>query len=263
MLDYIVIEGYIYAKTGIRIGGNKDTMQIGGIDSPVIKNPINNMPYIPGSSLKGKIRFLLEHKYECFEERKIYKNNVITSKIGEVSGINTKSRVNNNNLNWEYNQIAVMFGHTNHEKIKANPSYPTRILFQDSNIVGVILDENDLTEKAIDRDIQGLKLKMGSDFSEAKMEVNIDRLTGTVNTASGGPRTLERVPAGTVFDFSVTLRSFRKKEFEEHKKLLLEGLKMLENDSLGGSGSRGYGRIKDIGLKIYDEHRKILEELSF
>ena len=240
MLDYIVIEGYIYAKTGIRIGGNKDTMQIGGIDSPVIKNQINNMPYIPGSSLKGKIRFLLEHKYECFEERKIYKNNVITSKIGEVSGINTKSRVNNNNLNWEYNQIAVMFGHTNHEKIKANPSYPTRILFQDSNIVGVILDENDLTEKAIDRDIQGLKLKMGSDFSEAKMEVNIDRLTGTVNTASGGPRTLERVPAGTVFDFSVTLRSFRKKEFEEHKKLLLEGLKMLENDSLGGSGSRGY-----------------------
>ena len=44
------------------------------------------MPYIPGSSLKGKIRFLLEHKYECFEERKIYKNNVITSKIGEVCG---------------------------------------------------------------------------------------------------------------------------------------------------------------------------------
>lgn len=262
MLNYIVIEGYIYAKTGIRIGGNKDTMQIGGIDSPVIKNPINNMPYIPGSSLKGKIRFLLEHKYECYYINE--KNDKSSGKkllTGEVSRINTKSKLQD--IKWEVNPIAVMFGHINHDKIKANPSYPTRILFQDSNIVGVILDENDLTEKAIDRDIQGLKLKMGSDFSEAKMEVNIDRLTGTVNTASGGPRTLERVPAGTVFDFSVTLRSFRKKEFEEHKKLLLEGLKMLENDSLGGSGSRGYGRIKFFGLKIYDEHRKILEELSF
>jgi len=101
---------------------------------------------------------------------------------------------------------------------------------------------------------------MGSDFSEAKMEVNIDRLTGTVNTASGGPRTLERVPAGTVFDFSVTLRSFIEGELEEHKKLLMEGLKMLENDSLGGSGSRGYGRIKFFGLKIYYKHRTKLEE---
>ena len=63
MLTTNIITGKILLKSGLHIGGNKDTMQIGGIDNPVIKNPLTNMPYIPGSSLKGKMRFLLEHYY--------------------------------------------------------------------------------------------------------------------------------------------------------------------------------------------------------
>lgn len=57
------ITGKIVVKTGLHIGGSSDTLEIGGMDNPVIKNPLTNEPYIPGSSLKGKIRYLLEWKY--------------------------------------------------------------------------------------------------------------------------------------------------------------------------------------------------------
>ena len=45
--------------TGIHIGGNVDSYGIGGVDAPVIKNPLNNEPIIPGSSIKGKMKMLL------------------------------------------------------------------------------------------------------------------------------------------------------------------------------------------------------------
>ena len=47
--------------TGLHIGGSGDNVEIGGIDNPVIKLATrDNQPYIPGSSLKGKMRCLLE-----------------------------------------------------------------------------------------------------------------------------------------------------------------------------------------------------------
>lgn len=59
-------------ESGLHIGSGNDKMQIGGIDSPVIKDPVTNLPYIPGSSLKGKFRSLLETEgnYEGGEKNK-------------------------------------------------------------------------------------------------------------------------------------------------------------------------------------------------
>jgi CRISPR-associated protein Csm3 len=57
---HILLRGQIKALTGLHIGGSKDKMEIGGVDSPVIRNPQNQYPYIPGSSIKGKLRSLLE-----------------------------------------------------------------------------------------------------------------------------------------------------------------------------------------------------------
>lgn len=61
--EQIVIKGTIEVLTGLHIGGNKEEIEIGGMDNPVIKNPITKEPYIPGSSIKGKMRSLLELKY--------------------------------------------------------------------------------------------------------------------------------------------------------------------------------------------------------
>ena len=60
LLKKIEIKGIITLKTGLHIGGTNSSMSIGGIDKGVIRNPINNQPYIPGSSIKGKMRSLLE-----------------------------------------------------------------------------------------------------------------------------------------------------------------------------------------------------------
>ena len=54
------IKGKIILKTGLHIGTGSDEIKIGGIDNPVVKDPLTDYPYIPGSSIKGKVRTLLE-----------------------------------------------------------------------------------------------------------------------------------------------------------------------------------------------------------
>jgi len=54
------ITGTIEVITGLHIGGSSDTMEISGNDNPIIRSPANSMPYIPGSSLRGKMRSLAE-----------------------------------------------------------------------------------------------------------------------------------------------------------------------------------------------------------
>ncbi|WP_051633031.1 type III-A CRISPR-associated RAMP protein Csm3 [Thermonema rossianum] len=57
----IILRGKIEAVTGLHIGGSKDKLEIGGVDSPVVRDPRTRYPYLPGSSIKGKMRSLLEY----------------------------------------------------------------------------------------------------------------------------------------------------------------------------------------------------------
>lgn len=59
-LANVIIKGKMEVLTGLHIGGSKEKLEIGGVDSPVIRDPHSRLPYIPGSSLKGKMRMLLE-----------------------------------------------------------------------------------------------------------------------------------------------------------------------------------------------------------
>ena len=59
------ITGQIEVVTGMRIGGANEQMEISGIDMPIIRNPVTREPYIPGSSLKGKMRSLVEWYEGC------------------------------------------------------------------------------------------------------------------------------------------------------------------------------------------------------
>lgn len=58
--DIWTITGTIKVLTGLRIGGSQDTMEISGLDNPIIRNPANAQPFIPGSSIRGKMRSLAE-----------------------------------------------------------------------------------------------------------------------------------------------------------------------------------------------------------
>lgn len=210
LINIIEITATLVLKTGLHIGAGDSEMHIGGIDNTVIKNPLTQSPYIPGSSLKGKIRSLLE-----------WKSGEITSgeplKLNDISNAKDKSAVKN---------ILKLFGVTGDSKndeALLKELGTSRLAFWDCNL-------NPEWEAQIRED--NLLL------TEAKSENTINRITATADN----PRQTERVPAGAEFDFKLTLRQFEG-DSEELLDLILKGLRLLELDSLGGSGSRGYGKI--------------------
>ena len=217
----IEIKAKLTLQTGLHIGSGNSEMQIGGIDSQVIRNPITREPYIPGSSLKGKIRTLLEWRSGAVQSaplslKDISKNPEDVKNILRLFGISGDTK----NSEQEVAEIGV-----------------SRLAFWDCAL-------NEAWENAIREDNQLL--------TEAKSENTIDRITST----AGNPRQTERVPAGAEFDFKLTLRQFEGDK-PELLDLVLKGLKLLELDSLGGSGSRGYGKVKFTDLTVNGEARNL------
>ena len=82
-----------------------------------------------------------------------------------------------------------------------------------------------------------MRENMDDELTEVKSENAIDRITSQAN-----PRTLERVPAGARFHFRIVLDVLCPEDRELLPRLV-EGLRLLEDDSLGGGGSRGNGRV--------------------
>lgn len=193
-MKIVEIKGKLNILTGLHIGAGNSEVHIGGIDSAVIKNPIDNSPYIPGSSLKGKVRSLLEMSY------------------GICTDKSPSSRESTNNL------VPVIFGDT-------SESGMSRIIFRDCFI------SEESKEKLRIRDILA---------TEEKSENSINRISGTAEA----PRNIERVIPGLSFDFSLSVRIFDNDDENEFKKIIATGLYLLEHDALGGSGSRGYGKVK-------------------
>jgi CRISPR-associated protein Csm3 len=68
-IDYKEITGVIHCLSGLRVGGSDELLQIGGTDLTCIKHPVTLKPYIPGSSIKGKMRSELEQKLGKFGGR--------------------------------------------------------------------------------------------------------------------------------------------------------------------------------------------------
>ena len=212
--------GKIILKSGLHIGSGDMEMKIGGTDNPVIKHPHTQEPYIPGSSLKGKVRALLEMRSGLMG----YTN----GKPLDIATYKDPDKKLNDAEKKECKMILKLFGAGASEKEakEAEEIGPTRVAFADCPL------DKDWKEKA-ETDFLP--------FIEVKSENTINRIKGTALN----PRFTERVPAETEFSFSITLKlTPDTKENEVLENLLLEGLKLLQTDALGGSGSRGYGRIR-------------------
>ncbi len=215
-LGTIIIRGKIKAETGLLIGGLSEEIRIAKIDSTIIRDPITNKPIIPGSTLKGKMRSLLEYFHD---------------KIGENGNVH-----NCNNPNCD---ICRPFGSTETRKSE-NPWGPTRLIIRDA-----LLDDE--TTKIL----KGLGLH---DYVELKGENVINRLKSEAT-----PRFFERVPAGSKFDFEMDYLVFSvdgdngKTDVEKLKQVLL-AMSLLEDAGIGGSVSRGYGKISfqigELTLKL-------------
>ncbi len=204
------ITGTIELLTGLHIGSGNTEMHIGGTDNPVIKNPITQQPYIPGSSIKGKMRSLLE-----------WEMGVVGETQGKPLAFEHVDKVADKEA---AKTLLKLFGGApkpNTTESLVEEIGPTRWAFWDCNPdpkwIEVMEQKNLL-------------------LTEIKMENSIDRITGTAEN----PRNTERVPAGARFQFQITQRVH---DGEDLTAMLLRGLKLLELTGLGGSGSRGYGKI--------------------
>ncbi len=212
------ITGTLVLKTGLHIGGGDTEMRIGGIDNQVVKDPVSGLPYIPGSSLKGKIRSLLEWKLGL---------------VNPESGGKPFSfkYLKSGEENSDKGALLKLFGgapdKVHDEKI--NAIGPTRLAFWDCPL--------NASWKKDTLDTRNLLA------TEAKSENSINRIAGVADN----PRFTERVIAGAEFDFKLNLKVV---DNEDLLPLLLQGLALLQADSLGGSGSRGYGKIQFEGLKV-------------
>lgn len=206
-MKIVTLKGQINLLSGLHIGGGDDTMKIGGIDNGVVKDINTDKPYIPGSSLKGKMRSLLEQNY-----RLVYlpsaEGKPFSSKL--LNEVPLEEEKNANNL-------LKLFGDSSEDNIYGI----TRISVGDC---------------ALSKESENMQL------SEAKYENVIDRKSGTANH----PRQTERVPSGVKFDFDIRVKVLLEDDEEALKTMVESGIKLIENDYLGGSGSRGYGRVEFI-----------------
>lgn len=206
------ISGKIKLKTGLHIGGDDGVIEIGGNDNPIVRDISTGNPYIPGSSLKGKMRYLLEW----------YTGKV--SKDGKVYDGKNLPKGSENDL------LLNVFGGTAGGNGRKGP---TRVTVKDCFLI-----------KKSEEKIKEMKERTGTD-TEFKMENNIDRLT-----SNAVPRNLERVPRNLVFNMEINFKVLSIDNKNEIEKMIKEGLKLVEIEGLGGSVSRGSGQIKFENLKI-------------
>jgi CRISPR-associated protein Csm3 len=226
------ITGKIELLTGLHIGSGNTEMHIGGTDNPVIKNPVTQQPYIPGSSIKGKMRSLLEWELGVVS---LTKGKPLGFRDLKEPGINVTAAA----------EILKLFGGApegNSDSTAAAEIGPSRLSFWDCN-----------PDPAWIKDMDGKNLL----YTEVKMENSIDRIKGTAEN----PRNTERVPAGALFDFRLSIRVH---DHEDLLRTVLKGMKLLELTGLGGSGSRGYGKIRFRDLVLDDASiQEKLDAVSF
>jgi len=224
------IQGQIELVSGLHIGSGNTEMHIGGTDNPVIKNPVSGEPYIPGSSLKGKMRSLLE-----------WRAGVVGITDGKplgfrhLSGLQGESEVRGRS-------ILKLFGGAPEggggDDRAVREIGPTRLAFWDCALDPMWVKEM--------RDKNLL-------LTETKMENMIDRIAGVAEH----PRNTERVPASARFDFRLTVKVI---DSDDLLADILRGLRLLELTGIGGSGSRGYGKLRFTALSL--DGGSLMEQLA-
>ena len=232
LIGKLILEGELHCETGLHIGAGKGSLEIGGSDNPVVKDA-HGHPYIPGSSLRGKIRSLLEQfSGAAVPSELVY----LSRRKGQEVRIHQSDRPDDD--------ICLLFGRNagrmervTGEPVDSHNATPARLAVFDAP-----LEMESITVS--------MRENLDDELTEVKSENAIDRITAQAN-----PRTLERVPAGARFN----VRFIMDVLCDEDAPLfgqLVQGLRLLEDDTLGGGGSRGSGRVRFANLKLIWRNRE-------
>src|SRR5690348_9921501 len=226
LIGKLILEGEMLCQTGLHVGAGKGSLEIGGSDNPVAKDAFGR-PYVPGSSLRGKIRSLLEQSSGLAVPAELV---YLSRRKGQEVRIHQSDRPDD--------EICLLFGRSSGrmervqgEALETTQATPARLAVFDAP-----LDPESITPQ--------MRENLDDELTEVKSENAIDRITSLAN-----PRTLERVPSGARFKTRFVMDVL----CEEDAPLFLrviEGLRLLEDDSLGGGGSRGSGRVSFANLRL-------------
>jgi CRISPR-associated protein Csm3 len=236
LMGKYVLEGEIKCMTGLHIGGATTGIEIGGVDNPVIKDPLTDEPYIPGSSLKGKLRSLTEWSFGLVAPHKKHANSFVAYDCRELENPCPDDPIEKQR--WmRALVVGRLYGASSDENKVRMQAGPSRLTVRDSF----------LTEDSKKK----LELMLGKGFyTEVKTENTLDRVTSEAN-----PRPIERVLKGSAFDFSMIIDIYQTPEivlYPDHDLLidLFAIMRLLEQSTLGGSGSRGSGQIMFEKLRL-------------
>jgi CRISPR-associated protein Csm3 len=237
----IILSGRVRAVSGLHIGGSPGALAIGNVDLPVIREAVSGRPYIPGSSLKGKMRSLAEKLTGAPQNRDIGQVTI------HVAGGDRRQYRSDE----EYQRA----GRKQYDAYWVNPVFgvpgeigfeipaPTRLVVRD---VPLWDDQETILQNVKGKSAQALlQTKTDLPYSEIKWEAAIDRVT-----AAAVPRQMERVPAGAVFaPLELVFSVFQVGDLDLFSHVLT-ALKLVEDDYLGGQGSRGSGKVAFEGLHL-------------
>lgn len=210
------IKGVITLLSGLHIGAGKDAIEIGGLDQPIIKHPISGAPYIPGSSLKGKMRSLLEI-YFFAKQNADTRAHISAGKPCACGKASCPA-------------CAIFGSHGSPRDMEENLG-PTRVIVRDALLTP--------------------KFQEIFERGELPMEVKYENIIDRVRGVAEHPRPLERVPAGVQFNFSIAFKVFAGDDTLVD--YVFKGLRLVELDALGGCGSRGSGQVRFDDLTCDDE----------
>jgi CRISPR-associated protein Csm3 len=226
LIGKLILEGEIHCESGLHIGAGKGSLEIGGADNPVVKDS-HGRPYVPGSTLRGRVRALLEQATGMAIPSELV---FLSKRKGQEVRIHQSDRPDD--------EICILFGRSpgRMEKVgggelDSNYATPARLSVFDAPLV---------TESITPQ----MRETLDDELTEVKSENAIDRITSQAN-----PRTLERVPAGARFRIRMVVDVLCPED-AALPGLLVQGLRLLEDDTLGGGGSRGSGRVRFGDLKL-------------
>jgi CRISPR-associated protein Csm3 len=226
LVGKLILEGEMTCETGLHVGAGKGSLEIGGSDNPVVKDAFGR-PYVPGSSLRGKIRSLLEQTSGLAIPSELV---FLSRRKGQEVRIHQSDRPDD--------EICLLFGRNpgrmervQGETLETSQATPARLAIYDAP-----LEAESITAQ--------MRENLDDELTEVKSENAIDRITSQAN-----PRTLERVPAGARFRIRMVL-DLLCAEDAALPPLVVQGLRLLEDDALGGGGSRGSGRVRFDNLKL-------------
>ncbi|WP_414565153.1 MULTISPECIES: type III-A CRISPR-associated RAMP protein Csm3 [unclassified Anabaena] len=283
LVGKVTINSNLKVETGIHIGGGGERLDIGGLDKPIIRNPVTRHPYLPGSSVKGKLRAILERLWKLPLNRHGGSGTYRYESDDLVDGY-TEIKTDNSSILIKFDgskncKLSRLFGSTganfwvktdvaNQEELDRVANIEERIIISPADEENRFARFAKQGEEAKDGEIKEQYVKVkgrntparlivrdchladtsiallervdtGLYMTEWKFENGIDRVTAAAN-----PRQVERVPAGAKFDFELIYTVENPDQAVEDLQNIAIALAFLEDDALGGHGSRGYGKVK-------------------